>query len=277
MLLFRTSLVLGLFAACLNPVAAITITDVNVSFTEDFDTLASSGTGSVLPGDWAFVETGSSGDSLYAAGTGSSTSGNTYSFGASGATDRALGALSSGAVRTTFGSRIANQTGRVVSSFVIEYVGEQWRLGATGRQDRLDFSYSLDAGSLLTGAWLAVDELDFSSPKSTGTTGLLNGNAATNQHLLSYTLSGLTLPSGDGLWLRWSDIDITGADDGLAIDHFSIRATAVEPQNVSEHMPVAALGAVLGALCMAGSPAGRHLREIGRRGLQPPSAEIGIK
>ena len=51
-----------------------------------------------------------------------------------------------------------------MTSLAIAYTGEQWRLGATGRTDRIDFQYSLDATSLATGTWADVDNLNFSGP-----------------------------------------------------------------------------------------------------------------
>ena len=39
---------------------------------------------------------------------------------------------------------------------------------------------------------------------------------------MSFTITGLSIPSGTDVMLRWSDPDHTGADHGLAIDDFSV-------------------------------------------------------
>src|SRR5205085_5642312 len=33
---------------------------------------------------------------------------------------------------------------------------------------------------------------------------------------------GLAVPSGGTFWIRWNSFDVTGSDDGLAIDDFSL-------------------------------------------------------
>jgi hypothetical protein len=117
----------------------------------------------------------------------------------------------------------------------IGYVGEQWRLGATGRSDRLDFQYSLNATSLSTGTWTNLDTLDFLSPLTSGSTGAKNGNLAANRTSLSGNLTSLSIGNNQALWIRWISTNVTGADDGLAIDDFTITATfATTPAAVPE-------------------------------------------
>src|SRR3954470_14886636 len=69
--------------------------------TENFDTLATSGTANVLslPG-WSLAESGTSArnDGKYAAESGTGTTGDTISYGASGNPERALGSLRSGTI-----------------------------------------------------------------------------------------------------------------------------------------------------------------------------------
>ena len=108
--------------------------------TEDFNSLASSGTSSATPTGWGFSESGTNANTTYTAGTGSSNTGDTYSFGTN--SDRALGGLQSGSLVPTIGAAFVNNTGTTITSLTITYTGEQWRLGATGRTDRLDFQYS---------------------------------------------------------------------------------------------------------------------------------------
>ncbi len=204
---------------------AVSLTDFGTAYTQNFDSLANSGTSSTLPAGWAIAESGSNADTLYTAGTGSSNAGDTYSFGAAGIPERALGGLLSGSLIPLFGVEVLNQTGLTISGFLISYMGEQWRLGQADRgPDRLDFQYSTDALSLTTGTWMDASLFDFVSPVTTGTVGLRDGNAEANRTLIQGSLSGLSITDGSRIWFRWVDFNVTGSDDGLAIDDFSITA-----------------------------------------------------
>lgn len=204
----------------------VSIPSLGTPVTQDFGGLASSGTAqTVLPSGWLFVESGTNANSTYDAGTGSSNAGNTYSFGAAGSTERAFGGLQSGSLVPTIGASFTNNTGGAITSLAISYTGEQWRLGATGRTDRIDFQYSLNATSLTTGTWTDVNELDFNAPNSSGTVGALDGNAAANRTSISFTITGLNIAPGATFFIRWNSFDATGADDGLAVDDFSLTAT----------------------------------------------------
>lgn len=200
----------------------ISLTTLGSAYTQDFNTLASTGTSSTFPTGWALSESGTSANTTYTAGTGSSTTGDTYSFGASGNTERAFGGLQSGSLIPTIGACFTNDTGGTLTSLAITYTGEQWRLGATGRADRIDFQYSLNATSLADGTWVDVNALDFSSPITSGTVGALNGNAAANRAAISSTVGGLNIASGATFFIRWTDLNASGSDDGLAVDDFSL-------------------------------------------------------
>lgn len=199
---------------------------------QDFNTLANTGTSSVLPGGFEFVETGTAANTTFAAGTGSSNQGNTYSFGAAGAIDRALGGLRSGSLIPTFGIQFTNGLGRTISALNISFVGEQYRIGTVDRADRLSFEYSTSATSLLGTGYISLAALDFSSPTTIGPVGVLDGNLPANQRNLSGTIAGLELLAGQSIFLRFVDFDATGADDGLGIDNF--RAEAVTLPAVPE-------------------------------------------
>ena len=151
---------------------------------EDFDGLANTGTtGSVLPVGWFLLETGGNANTTYGVGDGASNTGNSWSFGTGSNTDRALGGLRSSNLVPVFGAQISNETGGTLSELPIAYVGEQWRMGTAGREDRLDFQYSLDATSLNTGIWVDVDTLDFIAPVQSGVARGLDGNLAANSTL----------------------------------------------------------------------------------------------
>ena len=175
---------------------------------------------------WFMTETGGGArdNEQYAVDTGSSTTGDTYSYGAAGSTDRALGGLRSGTLVPVFGANFTNDTGGNITDLLISYFGEQWRLGTAARTDRLDFQISYDATSLTTGTWIDVNTLDFTTP-DTVTVGAKNGNTAADRTAVSATISGLTLADGATFWIRWTDLDASGADDGLAVDDFSLTPT----------------------------------------------------
>jgi len=196
------------------------------TYSENFNTLsntAGSTTNTSLPAGWLLTETGGGtrDNEQYAVDTGGSNTGDTYSYGAAGNTDRALGGLRSGTLVPVFGACFSNGTGSALSSFAIAYTGEQWRLGTAARTDRIDFQYSLNATSLTTGTWVDVDALDFTTP-NTATTGAKDGNAVGNRTAISSTVSSISIASGATFCVRWNDLDASGADDGLTVDDFSI-------------------------------------------------------
>lgn len=203
---------------------AISVT-YNGSYSQSFDTLAISGTANTtLPTDWAFSETGTGANTTYAADTGSGNGGNTYSYGSAASTDRAFGGLQSGTVVPTFGAQFKNDiTGGTTIDLTLSYTGEQWRLGTAARVDRLDFQYSTNATSLSTGTWTDVNALDFTAPVTVGTLGALNGNLTANRLSISSTFT-ITVAESANFWIRWTDLNASGADDGLAIDDLSITA-----------------------------------------------------
>lgn len=207
--------------------AQVVITSTTTPYTQNFNTLITSGTSSTLPTGWRLLETGTNANTTLAADAGSSSTGNTYSYGTGTNTDRAFGALLSGSLVPTLGVQITNNTGATITSLNVSYTGEQWRLGTAGRTDQLDFQYSLNATSLSTGTWTDVNALDFVTPVTT-TTGAKDGNAAANRTAKSTVITGLNIANGTTFWIRWTDFDASGADDGLAIDDFSIQLNGAD-------------------------------------------------
>ncbi|HYE15359.1 MAG TPA: hypothetical protein VD968_13005 [Pyrinomonadaceae bacterium] len=202
----------------------------NATATEDFNTLANTAgtTHTTLPLGWYITETGGSArdNEAYSVGTGSATDGDTYSFGPSGNTDRALGELTTGTLQSTFGAQFTNGTGKTINSLFISYTGEQWRVGGnhTTIAERLNFSYSTDAGSLTGGTYTDFDALDFTPLITTGATASLDGNNSANRKIVSGAITGLSIPNGATFWVRWQGVDATSGDDGLAVDDFSVAA-----------------------------------------------------
>ncbi|MBK9527132.1 MAG: VCBS repeat-containing protein [Acidobacteria bacterium] len=206
----------------------VSLTTLGTAVTQNFDTLATSGPeGTLGPDGWYFSESGTGANTTYSAGTGSGTTGDTFSFGATASTERAFGGLQSNSLNPTIGAQLTNNTGSTVNQLAIDFTGEQWRLGATGRVDQLDFQYSTDATSLTTGTWTDVNNLDFVAPVTTGSTGALDGNVAPNRTVKSSAVTNLLLANGSTIWIRWNDFNASGSDDGLAIDDISITPKAL--------------------------------------------------
>src|SRR6266705_1673414 len=200
---------------------SVSLTAIGTMATENFDTLsntAGSTTNTTLPTGWYITEAGGSAP------------GDTYSYGAAASTDRALGALRSGTLIPLFGAKFTNNTGSTITSLDVAYTGEEWRLGTVARTDQINFEISTNATDLSTGTYTGVAALNFVTP-DTVTTGAKNGNAAGDRTVLSSTISGLTIPDGASFFIRWTDTDATGADDGLSVDDFSItpQTGAVTP------------------------------------------------
>lgn len=223
----------------LNPLA---ISLTGAGYTQDFDTLASTGTSSVVPADWFFNEVGGSAPTTYGTGTGSSTTGNTYSFGAAASTERAFGSLASDTVtEISIGASFTNNSGGTITSLLISYFGEQWRNGDNTTQQKLDFQISFDATSLTTGSWQDVNQLDFLGPSAIAGGAPLDGNA--NRTNISHTITGLGISAGATFWIRWVDVNDAGSDHGLAIDDFSIDIVeSNDAPTVSFNPPVAPVG-----------------------------------
>jgi uncharacterized protein len=203
--------------------ASLTVS--NLTYSQNFNTLANSGTSSSVPTGFGFSEMGTSArvNTEYTAGTGSSSTADTYSYGETDSSERAFGSIASGTLTPIIGACFINNTGGTISSLQVTYDGEQWRLGALNREDRLDFQYSLNATSLTTGTWVDVNALDFVAPVTTGTVGALDGNAAGNRTAgISSTIQSLTISNGAIFYIRFVDIDASGNDDGLGIDNFSL-------------------------------------------------------
>jgi hypothetical protein len=202
--------------------ACVSLGALDSAYTQNFNTLANSGTAndaSTLPAGWAFYFNGTT--TTYRADNGGSNTGGIYSYGATGSNERAFGTLLSSTNTPFIGACFQNDTGGTITSLDVSYTGEEWRLGTASRADVLNFEYSTDATDVKTGTWTGVSALNFTTPDQ-ATAGAKDGNTAAEQTALSSTISGLTLASGATVWIHWVDGNASGADDGLAVDDFSL-------------------------------------------------------
>jgi predicted extracellular nuclease len=204
----------------------ISLTSLGATYSQNFDTLAASGTENPLsiPG-WSISESDTNADISYAVSRGSSSAGNTYSFGPSGSSDRALGGLLSSSLIPLYGACFTNNTGTIITELNIAYTGEEWRLGGAARTDQINFEYSTNATHLNNGTWTGISALNFVTPVTTAP-GAHDGNARLNRQSLSSTLASLNIGNGATFWIRWIDSNANNADDGLAVDDFSLTPTS---------------------------------------------------
>ena len=207
------------------PLLQIPVAGLGTPYAQNFDTLAATGTNitwtdnTTLPGWYSTRLT-------YNAGNGGVGSGTLYSFGATSATERALGSVASGSTDTIYyGARLKNNTAAVITSLDVAYTGEQWRNGGNTAQHKLEFSYQISptVTSLTAGTWLDADSLDFTGPITGATAIALDGNAPANRVAISASIS-VTIAPGAEIMLRWMDINDGGNDHGLAADDLSVVA-----------------------------------------------------
>src|SRR5437763_234979 len=123
---------------------AVSLSAFGQPASENFDTLsnvAGSLANTDLPPGWYITETGGGArdNDQYAVDTGGSSTGDTYSYGAAGSTERALGGLQSGSLVPIIGAKLTNNTGGAINSLDVSYTGEEWRLGTTTRTDQISF------------------------------------------------------------------------------------------------------------------------------------------
>ena len=146
-------------------------------------------------------------------------------FGANGSSDRALGALATSNQIPSFGLVLVNNTSQTFASLDVSFIGEQWRAGDANILDVLSFRYGF--GSSLTDATTSFNSLNFVTPNLAGGNIALNGNDPANQTSLHDIITGLNWAPGQSLVLRWDAVDITGQDNGLAIDDLSLVGVPV--------------------------------------------------
>ncbi|MFC4511288.1 beta strand repeat-containing protein, partial [Flavobacterium buctense] len=212
----------------------ISFTSGGLTKTQNFDGLGTSNfsltDNTSITGIYALRTSGNAVPNIFTADNGGSNSGRFNNYGTTSASDRAMGSASSGTPGTLYyGVRLKNDTGQVITSLSITYTGEQWRNGGNTASQPLTFDYRQAATvTSLTGTFTAVSSLTFNTPTNTATAAALDGNAVANRAVLTATVT-VTIPVGEEIMLRWTDINDAGNDHGVAIDDLSITATTAAP------------------------------------------------
>lgn len=230
---FLFSLLFSIFLLNGSVSAQVSITATNTAFTQNFDTLANTGTTNTWT-DNSTIQGAYSSRTVYRASTGTDTTGALYSNGATASTERALGSIASGGTGSViYGIRYVNNTNAPITSLTVSYTGEQWRNGGNASAQSLTFDYRQAATvtDLTTGTYTPVTELNFTSLQNTATAAALDGNNAANRTQLSQTIN-VTIPAGEEIMIRWTDINDTGNDHGLGIDDLSVTAAGAPASDV---------------------------------------------
>jgi hypothetical protein len=68
---------------------------------------------------------------------------------------------------------------------------------------------------------------DWTSPVNAATAAAVDGNSAGLVANRGGTISNLTWPNSETLWVRWVERNDSGSDHGLAIDSVSFQAVAI--------------------------------------------------
>jgi hypothetical protein len=222
---YRSLIFIGIFLILCNSNYAQTRSFTS-TYNENFNSLAN--TGAPAWTNDSTIDGWQSSLTTYTAGTGSSNNGGLYSFGNTASADRALGSLaSSGTGTVTFGVCFTNNTGVTLTSFGVNYTGEQWRVGSTpALGDTISFSYQTGVNSVTAaGVWTPVTALNFASPTISPNNSAVDGNVAPNRTVVPLSfITGVSIPNGTDFCIRWTDIDNTGADYGASIDDLTVSS-----------------------------------------------------
>ena len=170
---------------------------------------------STIPTGW----NGSSASPTYnGQGTGTTANGGYWAYGA--ASEFSLGCLRSGGTgNITYSVSFQNNTGFTITALTLAWDYEQWRFSNTSGFD-CSGTGSLSGNTTLNGK-------DFTGA-ATGTNGTV---AVTN--VPSFNLTGLNIANGQTFGISWVTTDISGADNGISIDNFSITIPCTVPSSLT--------------------------------------------
>jgi hypothetical protein len=209
----------------------VSLTSQGTAVTQNFDTLGTTATSNLtdnittgLTGVYAFRAVGNAVPNVFTADNGGSNAGRFNNYGTTAATDRAIGSASSGTPGTlNYGVRFKNNTGVPITSLQVTYTGEQWRNGGNTTAQVLAFDYQQAATvtSLTAGTFTPVAALNFTSLVNTATAAALDGNLPANRTTLTSTIT-VTIPAGEEIMLRWTDLNDAGNDHGFGVDDLSV-------------------------------------------------------
>ncbi|HYG22449.1 MAG TPA: hypothetical protein VEH04_06665 [Verrucomicrobiae bacterium] len=240
----------------------VPLTDAEVVYTQNFDTLAEFGPGqtwvnnTTIPG-WHLFKQTLAPATLYNSTPGTSSTGTFYSFSTRETSDRALGSIGSGSFWGWIAASFQNASPSTFTSVTLNWNGEQWRNGGALVPQAMNFEYGFGQTFETVSSWMAPGgSFDWMSPVFGGAASAVDGNAIGKVPNVGGELTGLTWESGDTLWVRWIERDDLNGDHGLAIDDFSLIphvAAAQAPSTVPDSLPFEVAGCALLGVVAAGS------------------------
>jgi hypothetical protein len=211
----------------------------------NFNNIPDAGTGLNRKAQGSYLyEQGTNANTYFRADDGTSSTGDTYSFGST--TERSFGTITTGSLDpTSIGFKVMNNSGSSINQLTVSYRGEQWRSGGTS-DDTLYFEVSTDATGLDNGTWMAIPALHFAAPDLSGS-GALDGNLPANQQDFTQTFNNFGfIANGSEFWVRWTDFNVGGSDAALSVDDFSIEG-ALQPEITVTPMTLTPFNQVLGS------------------------------
>jgi hypothetical protein len=128
------------------------------------------------------------------------------------------------------GARFKNNSGVTCTSIKVTYTGYQLSLSENGNNvNKYKFSYKTSAGaitSLVGTGWTAVSALDYTAPNNNASSG--SNQISAYQCNVSTDVSGcfssgLNIPNGSEIMLRWGDKNDAANDPHIAIDNVTVE------------------------------------------------------
>lgn len=231
--------------------AQVSLTNASPAYTEEFNTLPSSGTtawaDNATLANW-YAQRAVAGTLNILGDAGGGNAGALRSFGNDA--ERAFGSVASNTTGAlAWGVRLRNNGSSDITALNISFRVEHWRDASADTQTCAFFHrVSPSPITAITGAeasdpagngFTAATTFDFTSVAN-GNTGAIDGNAAGNQATKSGTLS-VTVPVGSEIMLLWQDPNNVGNDHGVAIDSLNVVATYGGPDTTAPTATIARL------------------------------------
>jgi hypothetical protein len=247
----KTLSLIALVAIATVPSFAQTVRDYSVagsSYSENFDglTTAWDNNAPAING-WSFFRAGNGSSNTIRDATtlavttvnqnaGSVFNGGVYSFGATGATDRALGGIGS----NSYGDMIMvlglkNTTGTTLTEFTIDHALEQWRCGGNTAAHYLGFDYRVSSSATLDADDTNAVSTNFIAPGGAfdgfsiineASSRAVDGNTEGRVNNVGGTITGISWAPDTILVLRWWRNNDIGNDHGIALDDLVFSASA---------------------------------------------------
>ncbi|MGC4041173.1 MAG: YDG domain-containing protein [Flavobacterium sp.] len=192
------------------------------AITQNFDSMGSSTT---LPTNWR-MHASTSSPTWSGAGTavtqqassGSPTAGGTYNFGSS-TSERSIGAMSSGSFASPSNllGFFQNSNAANLISLTVSYDAERYRINSAAAS--VQFFYSTNGST-----WTAVTAGDVAASSFPTGSSAYNFTSGTVVSKTNISITGLNIPTGGAIYLRWN-INTTGTNSqGIAIDDITVVA-----------------------------------------------------